>query len=76
MTSQNKSYFIPPVKAYFPEEDRKWVASQIEEMLTTGQLTLGKLGQTFEEVFAKLSRSRYAVGVGSGTESIEIPLRI
>ena len=70
------NYFTPPVKAYFPEEDRKWVASQIEAMLTTGQLTLGKLGQTFEEEFAKLTGAQHAVAVGSGTEAIEIPLRI
>lgn len=68
--------FIPPVKAYFPEEDRKWITAQIDEMLSAGQLTLGKMGQAFEEEFAKLTGSQYAVAVGSGTEAIEIPLRI
>ena len=67
---------IPPVKAYFPEEDRKWITKQIDEMLVTGQLTLGKMGQAFEEEFAKLAGVQYAVAVGSGTEAIEIPLRI
>lgn len=76
MKPENKGFFIPPVKAYFPEEDRKWITAQIDGMLTTGQLTLGKLGQTFEEEFAKLSGADYAVAVGSGTEAIEIPLRI
>lgn len=67
---------IPPVKAYFPQEDRRWIAAQIDEMLASGQLTLGKMGQTFEEEFAKLTGAKYAVAVGSGTEAIEIPLRI
>ncbi|MBI4223677.1 MAG: DegT/DnrJ/EryC1/StrS family aminotransferase, partial [Deltaproteobacteria bacterium] len=67
---------IPPVKAYFPEEDRQWITAQIEEMLSNGQLTLGKWGKAFEEEFAKLAGADHAVAVGSGTEAIEIPLRI
>lgn len=67
---------IPPVKAYFPDEDRKWIAAQIEEMLATGQLTLGKWGRAFEEEFAKRTGAQYAVAVNSGTSSIEIPLRV
>ncbi|MDO8494206.1 MAG: DegT/DnrJ/EryC1/StrS family aminotransferase [Deltaproteobacteria bacterium] len=68
--------FIPPVKAYFPQEDRDWVATQISAMLESGQLTLGKLGKEFETEFAKFSGVKFAIAVNSGTSSIEIPLRI
>ena len=67
---------IPPVKAYFPEEDRNWVASKINEMLTTGQLTLGALGREFEKEFAAFTGAQYAIAVNSGTSAIEIPLRV
>ena len=67
---------IPPVKAYFPEEDRKWVLEKMDQMLQSGQLTLGVLGKEFEQLFTKLSGAQYAVAVNSGTSAIEIPLRI
>lgn len=72
MTKMN----IPPVKLYFPEEDKRWVSQKIEEMLTTGQLTLGALGKELEKEFAQFVGCPYAVAVNSGTSSIEIPLRI
>ncbi len=64
------------MKAYFPEEDKEWVASKIKEMLSTGILTLGALGKEFEKEFAAFVGTQYAVAVNSGTSSIEIPLRI
>jgi len=33
---------IPAAKIYFPEEDRKSLLAKIDDILTTGQLTLGK----------------------------------
>ncbi|MDZ4224893.1 MAG: DegT/DnrJ/EryC1/StrS family aminotransferase, partial [bacterium] len=67
---------VPPVKPYFPEEDKEWVAGKIKEMLSTGMLTLGALGKEFEKEFAAFVGTQYAVAVNSGTSSIEIPLRI
>lgn len=67
---------VPPAKVYFPEGDRKEIMARIEEVLTTGQLTLGKYGKAFEEKFAAHVGTKYAVAVNSGTSSIEIPLRI
>jgi len=49
---------------------------QINEVLESGQLTLGKYGKEFEQEFARVIGTRYAVAVNSGTSSIEIPLRI
>jgi len=67
---------IPPVKIYFPDEDRKQILTAIDECLRTGQLTLGKYVKDFEDKFAKMVGTRYAIAVNSGTSSIEIPLRI
>ena len=67
---------IPPVKIYFPDEDRKQILTAIDECLRTGQLTLGKHVKDFEDKFAKMVGTRYAIAVNSGTSSIEIPLRI
>ena len=67
---------IPPVKIYFPDEDRKQILTAIDECLRTGQLTLGKHVKDFEDKFAKMVGTRYAIAVNSGTSSIEIPLTI
>ncbi len=71
-----KKMNIPPVKPYFPEEDKNWVAEKIREILSSGQLTLGSLGREFEHKFAEFTGAEYAVSVNSGTSAIEIPLRI
>ena len=67
---------IPPARVYFPDEDRRIILLQIDEALTTGQLTLGKHVKLFEESFAQKVGTQYAVAVNSGTSSLEIPLRI
>jgi dTDP-4-amino-4,6-dideoxygalactose transaminase len=67
---------IPPVRIYFPEEDRQWILQQIDEALQSGQLTLGKHGKAFEADFAQAVGVQYAVAVNSGTSAIEIPMRI
>ena len=67
---------IPPVKPYFPDEDRRWVLNAIDESMQSGMLTLNKYGKEFETEFAKYTEAPYAVAVNSGTSSIEIPFRI
>lgn len=67
---------VPPVKILFSEEDRKEILARIDEILTTGQLTLGKYVKKFEQKFASTVGTKHAVAVNSGTSSIEISLRI
>ena len=67
---------IPPARVHFPEEDRKTILRQIDEALSSGQLTLGKHVEKFERCFAAKMGARYAVAVSSGTSALEIPLRI
>jgi len=66
---------VPAAKIYFSEEDRKKVLKQVDEILKSGQLTLGKYTREFEEKFAKYVGVKYAVAVNSGTSALEIPLR-
>jgi dTDP-4-amino-4,6-dideoxygalactose transaminase len=67
---------IPAAKIHFPKEDRIEVSKRIDEILASGQLTLGKYGKEFEEQFARYIGTKYAVAVNSGTSALEIPLRV
>ncbi len=66
---------IPAAKIQFSPEDRAWIADRIQEVLASGQLTLGKYGKEFEEKFASLCGVRHAIAVNSGTSALEIILR-
>jgi dTDP-4-amino-4,6-dideoxygalactose transaminase len=66
---------VPAARIDFRPEDRRWIAERIEEILESGQLTLGKYGRQFEEGFARLCGVKHAVAVNSGTSALEIALR-
>ncbi len=66
---------VPAAKIQFLEEDRLWIADRIQEVLSTGQLTLGKYGSELEKEFARLCGVRHAIAVNSGTSALEIILR-
>jgi perosamine synthetase len=66
---------IPAAKIQFLPEDRLWIADRIQEVLSSGQLTLGKYGAEFEKKFAQFCGVRHAIAVNSGTSSLEIILR-
>ena len=66
---------VPAAKIQFLPEDRAWIADRIQEVLGTGQLTLGKYGMEFEHKFAQFCGVRHAIAVNSGTSSLEIILR-
>jgi dTDP-4-amino-4,6-dideoxygalactose transaminase len=67
---------IPPARIYFSEEDRATITKAIDEVLSTGQLTLGKYGKQLEDEFAAFIGAKHAVVVNSGTSSIQIPMHI
>ena len=48
---------------------------QLKAFVATGDFTLGKPLQEFENSFAKLLDTKFAVGVASGTDAIKISLR-
>lgn len=67
---------VPAAKIQFLPEDRAWIADQIQKVLGTGQLTLGKYGAEFEQKFAQFCGVQHAIAVNSGTSSLEIILRV
>jgi dTDP-4-amino-4,6-dideoxygalactose transaminase len=66
---------VPAAKIQFLPEDRAWIAERIQEVLASGQLTLGKYGEEFERQFARFCGTQHAVAVNSGTSALEIILR-
>ena len=66
---------IPAARIYFPEEDRRQILEKVDEVLSSGQLTLGKYGKEFEQKFAEYVGTKFAVAVNSGTSALEIMLR-
>jgi len=66
---------VPAAKIYFPEVERKDLQTKFDEILKSGQLTLGKYTKEFETRFAEYVGTKYAVAVNSGTSSLEIILR-
>src|ERR1700680_3619026 len=66
---------VPAARIQFLPEDRAWIAARIEEVLESGQLTLGKYGAELESRFAALCGTRHAIAVSSGTSALEIILR-
>ena len=51
-TPESALQLVPAARIEFPAEDRRWIAERIEEMLESGQLTLGRHGAELEAQFA------------------------
>lgn len=51
------------------------ILADIKKLVHSGDFTLGKPVQEFEERFAKLIGTKYAVGVGSGTDALFLALK-
>ncbi|MBM3540484.1 MAG: DegT/DnrJ/EryC1/StrS family aminotransferase [Alphaproteobacteria bacterium] len=75
MTEAKPNGAVPAARIDFSPDDRQWIADRIQEVLATGQLTLGKYGQEFEAAFAKFCGVKHCIAVNSGTSSLEIILR-
>ena len=66
---------IPATKIYFPEDDRETITKEITQILESGNLTLGKKGEEFEDKFKKYNNNKYAICTSSGASALEIILR-
>lgn len=66
---------IPILRLLYTENDIAFIKSEIEKVLKSGYLTMSKNVEKFERMFAKYIGVKYAVGVNSGTSSLEIILR-
>jgi perosamine synthetase len=66
---------VPAARVVFSASDRAEIARLIDGSLSSGSLTLGEMGATFERRFSELNRAPHAVAVASGTAALEIILR-
>lgn len=50
------------------------ILNDIRELVRSGEFTLGKRVEDFEQKFARVCQAKYAVGVGSGTDALRLSL--
>ncbi len=62
------------LKEQFSNCNDLWI--KLKKFVPTGDFTLGKELTKFEENFAKLIGSKYAVGVNSGTDALKLSLKV
>lgn len=62
------------LKQQFQDADDLW--RDLKIFVETGDFTLGKPLTEFEENFAKLMGSKFAIGVNSGTDAIKLGLKV
>ncbi len=75
MTPATKTLKVP--YSYLPRQfaDIDGVLAEIKALVQSGDFTLGKPVTEFEEKFAALIGTKYAVGVGSGTDALFLSLK-
>ena len=61
------------LKQQFANSPDLW--SRLKKFVSTGDFTLGKELKKFEQRFANLIGTKYAVGVNSGTDAIKLSLK-
>ena len=63
--------------SYLPQQfsETADILEAIKEVVATGDFTLGKAVEEFEEKFASLLKVKYAIGVASGTDALKIGLK-
>lgn len=59
----------------FSAENIERIFDRLREFVPTGDFTLGKPLQEFEEKFARLIGTRHAIGVNSGTDALKLSLK-
>ncbi len=57
------------------QEDKSEILQKMEEVLDSGMFILGDEVKQFEESFAKICRTKYAIGVANGTDGLMLSLR-
>jgi dTDP-4-amino-4,6-dideoxygalactose transaminase len=62
------------LKQQFEHADDLW--DELRKFVETGDFTLGKPLAKFEESFAALMDSKFAIGVNSGTDAIKLSLKV
>lgn len=55
--------------------DHDLILQKIKEVVLSGDFTLGKLVDEFENKFKKITQTKFAIGVGSGTDALFLSLK-
>lgn len=63
--------------SYLPQQfaDPSEILEELRRFIPTGDFTLGKPVGEFERRFAEVIGTKHAVGVGSGTDALKLPLK-
>lgn len=62
-----------PLAQQFAEPDE--IFDELRQLVKSGDFTLGQPVRDFEAMFAEMLGVRYAIGVGSGTDALKVPLK-
>lgn len=66
---------VPILRIPFPEEARRFIHDSLDQVLSSGFLTMGQFTRDFEERFAEFSGAKYAIACNSGTSALEMIIR-
>ncbi len=55
--------------------DPEPIFDELRELVRTGDFTLGKPVREFEAMFAEMLGVKHAIGVGTGTDALKVPLK-
>ena len=68
---------LPINHNYLPQQfsDSGAIIDEIKELVKRGDFTLGQAVDDFEDEFKKITQTKFAIGVGSGTDAIFLSLK-
>jgi dTDP-4-amino-4,6-dideoxygalactose transaminase len=68
---------LPINHNYLPQqfEDHEKVIDEIRNLVTRGDFTLGEAVNELEDKFKEITNTKYAIGVGSGTDALFLSLK-
>ena len=68
---------LPINHNYLPQQfsNSKVIFDEIKELVKRGDFTLGQAVDELEDGFKKITQTKYAIGVGSGTDAIFLSLK-
>lgn len=66
---------IPFTKPWFPEAMRRDLLADLDSVMASGELMLGRFAKSLEQHFADLTRTTHAVSLTTATTGLQIALR-
>ena len=69
------SILYPRAKPYFSDTDVDDILDEIKDTLQSGNLVQGKKVKEFEDKFAKMVGTKYAIATNSCTSALELTLK-